>query len=57
MKVGDDVILVLADGEVKVFTRLEAIQRAQQLVQRHVSEGRSLADELIAERRAEAARE
>ena len=27
MKIGDDVILALADGELKVFTRSEAIRR------------------------------
>ena len=37
--------------------RAMAIKRAQEIVARYVPEGRSLADELIAERRAEAARE
>ena len=37
--------------------RAKAIKRAQEIVARYVPEGRSLADELIAERRAEAARE
>jgi AbrB family looped-hinge helix DNA binding protein len=57
MKVGEDVILALADGEVRVFTRAEAMRRAQEQVRRYVPAERSLADELIAERRAEAARE
>jgi bifunctional DNA-binding transcriptional regulator/antitoxin component of YhaV-PrlF toxin-antitoxin module len=57
MKVGDDVILALADGEVRVFTRTEAIRRAQEQVGRYIPADRSLADELIAERRAEAGRE
>jgi hypothetical protein len=33
------------------------VRRAQEIVRKHVPEGVSLADELIAERRAEAARE
>jgi AbrB family looped-hinge helix DNA binding protein len=57
MKIGDDVILALADGEVRVFTRPEAIRRAQERVRRYVPAERSLVDELIAERRAEAVRE
>jgi AbrB family looped-hinge helix DNA binding protein len=57
MEVGDDVILCLADGEIRLFTPDEAIRRAQEMVRRYVPEGRSLSDELIAERRAEAARE
>ena len=51
--VGDDVILRLEDGEVRILTLQKAIQRAQELVRRYVPEGRSLADELIAERRME----
>ena len=57
MEVGDDVILCLADGEIHLFTPDEAIRRAQEMVRRYIPEGRSLSDELIAERRAEAARE
>ena len=57
MKVGDDVILVLADGEVRVLTRHESIHRAQERVRRYVPADRSLAAELIAERREEAAHE
>ena len=37
--------------------RAKAIRRAQEILAKYVPEGRSLADELIAERRAEAARE
>lgn len=55
--VGDEVRLMWEDGEVRIFTLDHAIMRAQQLVRRYVPEGTSLVDELIAERRAEAARE
>lgn len=54
---GDEVILSLEDGEVRVISPTMAIERAQQLVAPYVREGRSLSDELIAERRAEATRE
>jgi len=55
--VGDQVLLILENGGVTVVTPAEAARQARAIVQRHVPEGRSLADELIAERRAEAARE
>ncbi len=54
---GDEVILRLEDGEMRVLSPRQAIRRAQQLVRRFVPEGRSLSDELIAERRAEASNE
>lgn len=57
LRVGDEVIVRLVDGEVHIFTLQQAIRRAQEIVRRHVPEGRSLVDELIAERRAESARE
>jgi AbrB family looped-hinge helix DNA binding protein len=53
LQVGDEVVLRLEDGEVRVFTPRQAIKRAQELVRRYIPQGRSLADELIAERRAE----
>jgi len=57
LRVGDEVILRLEDGEVRLLTPRQAIRRAQELVRRYVPAGRSLADELIVERGAEAARE
>ena len=48
---GDEVILVLGDGEVRLLTPQRAIARAQAIVHRYVPEGRSLADELLQERR------
>ena len=54
---GDTVIVALDDGEVRVFTIDEWIRWAQELVRKYIPPGRSLVDELIAERRAEAARE
>ena len=56
VETGDDLILSLRDGEVRIFTRQQAIRRAQGML-KHLAPGRSLVDELIAERRAEAANE
>ena len=56
VKVGDELIVSLKDDEIHVFTRRAAINRAQGML-KHIAPGRSLADELIQERRAEAASE
>ena len=57
VKPGDELIMAMKDGEVRVFTRQAAIKRAQGMLRRYIPEGRSLSDELIRERRAEAAKE
>ena len=48
---GDELVLRLQDNELRITSMRQRIQRAQQLVNRHVKDGRSLVDELIAERR------
>ena len=53
VQVGDEVILVLENREVRILTQQRAIEKAQALVRRYVPEGRSLVDELIRERREE----
>ena len=55
--IGDQVVLRLEGGEVRLFTIDHAIKRAQQMVRRYIPEGRSLAEELMRERRAGAERE
>ncbi len=57
LKVGDEVILRMADGEVHILTRRQAIRKAQALVRKHVSERKSLVRDLIRERRGAAANE
>lgn len=57
VEAGDEVILHLIDGELRIRTRREAIKQAQAIVRRHVKKGRSLVDELRRERQAEARRE
>lgn len=53
LHVGDEVILRLEDGEVRIFTPAQAIKYAQDLLRPYLPQGRSLSEELIAERRLE----
>jgi AbrB family looped-hinge helix DNA binding protein len=55
--VGDEVVLRIADDELRISTLKRRIERAQRIVRHHVKPGVSLADELIAERREAAKRE
>jgi AbrB family looped-hinge helix DNA binding protein len=58
IEVGETVnIEVDADDSVRISSRKLALRRAQQEFRKRVPAGRSLADELIAERRREAANE
>jgi antitoxin PrlF len=54
---GDTVTVMLVDGEIHIFTPEHAIKRAQETFRQYVEPGRSLVDEFLAEKRAEAARE
>ena len=56
IKPGDEVILVLEDGEMRVISTRQAIARAQTLLRHYIPKGRSLSEELIKERREEATR-
>lgn len=51
IKVGDEVVLRIKSGELCISTLERNLARAQRLIRKHVKGGRSLADELIAERR------
>jgi antitoxin PrlF len=53
LHIGDEVILRLDDGEVRIFTPAQAIKYAQDLLRPYLPQGRSLSEELIAERRLE----
>jgi AbrB family looped-hinge helix DNA binding protein len=55
LKVGDAVLWELSGGQATITTRAQRIRQAQALVRQHVPAGVSLADELIAQRRQEAA--
>ena len=54
LKPGDEVLLVLEDGEIRVVSRRRAVERSQAVVRRYVAGERSLSEELIRERREEA---
>ena len=57
IKAGDEVILRMEDGELRITTMKRRLERAQRRVRQYVKAGVSLADELIAERREAAKRE
>ncbi len=54
---GDTLMLSLQGNELHLFTFAEAARQAQETFRKYVPEGRSIVDEFIAERHAEAARE
>ncbi|MDQ3396364.1 MAG: AbrB/MazE/SpoVT family DNA-binding domain-containing protein [Deinococcota bacterium] len=54
---GDELVMRLEEGELRLSTRKIALKRAQERVRRYVPEGVSLAGELIDERLEEAAKE
>ena len=56
VKPGDEVQLVLEDGEIRMVSQRQAIVRAQNMLRRYVPKGRNLSEELIKERREEASR-
>lgn len=57
IKAGDEVILSFEDDELRITTMKRRIERAQRRARRYLKPGRSLVDELIAERREAAKRE
>ncbi|HEY0781038.1 MAG TPA: AbrB/MazE/SpoVT family DNA-binding domain-containing protein [Thermoanaerobaculia bacterium] len=54
---GDEVILLLEEGSVRVLTPHEAVRRAQAIVRKYISPEADLVNELIADRRREAERD
>ena len=53
LHVGDEIILRMEDGAFRMLTPRQAIEYAQELLRPYMPEGRSLSEELIAERRQE----
>ena len=51
INIGDEVVLLIDDDELRVTTVKRRVQLAQRLVRKHVKAGSALVDELIAERR------
>ena len=56
LEVGDEILVTLNNGEITIIPRKEALRRAQDIVSSYCS-SRSLAEELIGERRQEAENE
>jgi AbrB family looped-hinge helix DNA binding protein len=56
LKPGDEVLLSLEDGEIRVVSTRQAVARAQTLVRHYIPKSRKLSEELIKDRREEAAR-
>jgi bifunctional DNA-binding transcriptional regulator/antitoxin component of YhaV-PrlF toxin-antitoxin module len=54
---GDELVLELEEGSLRISTVHEGIRRAKTLVRSYIPEGLRLSDELIEERRREARRE
>lgn len=54
---GDELVLILEEDALRIMPLAGAIKRAQALVRQYIPEGTRLADELLADRRAEAAHE
>lgn len=57
MRPGENVTLLVEDGELVVLTVAASTRRIREIAAQYSAPGRSLVDELIAERRAEAQRE
>lgn len=54
---GDQVVMRVVDGELHVLPRRDVLKRIQAALKPYAPAGGSVADELIADRRAEAARD
>ena len=57
VEIGDDMVMELTNGELRLRSFDAALKRVQEIVRTYVPDGVSLADELIRERREQAARE
>lgn len=57
IEIGEKVNVSVENNSIRILTQKEAIRKAQELVRKFVPEGVSLVDELIADRRKEAANE
>ena len=51
IKNGDEVVLRIEDDELRITTLKRRLERARRRIRQYVKPGRSLVDELIAERR------
>ncbi len=51
IEIGDEVVLIVEDNELRITTQQRRIQKARERARRYLKPGVSLASELIAERR------
>jgi AbrB family looped-hinge helix DNA binding protein len=56
LKPGDELLLSLDDGEMRIVSMRQAVARAQTLLRRYIPKGRNLSGELIKERQEGVAR-
>ena len=54
---GDEIVLRIEDDELRITTLKRRLEKARRRIRRYVKPGKSLVDELIAERREAARRE
>ena len=57
INIGDEVVLRIEDDELRITTLKLRLEQARRRIRKYIKPGRSLADELIAERREAAQRE
>jgi AbrB family looped-hinge helix DNA binding protein len=57
LRPGDELILRVEDGELRLSTRRQALARARQMIREYIPSDEDLTQSLIDDRRAEAARE
>lgn len=57
VNVGDELVLTMEGNELRAISRMEALRRLQDEIERYIPGDRLLSEDLLAERRAEAARE
>ena len=57
LRPGDELIMRVEDGELRLSTRRRALERARRMIRQYISEDVDLTQSLIDDRRAEAERE
>lgn len=57
LSVGDEITILVEDGEATFFTLQHAVTRAQTIMKKYLTKGETLSEELIANRRKEAKNE
>jgi AbrB family looped-hinge helix DNA binding protein len=57
IRAGDELIVHVEDGEIRLVSPKQALERARRVLAKYTKGGESLADSLITDRRAEGSRE